>query len=159
MTAPEAVAVALDGALCDTHAMWRDWLDASASILGFDPVALPEDRAQATAELDRRGAGNWRTLLARWSEERAPVYLRRDAATSRAVRTLEAAGIRIGVFTDAPDQLARVALSHLGLDRRVAALEAGDSSRQRLLARLGEQAVVVETRRQLLDLVTYTLIP
>ena len=41
----------------------------------------PFDRGEAAAELDRRGAGNWRALLERFSEERAPVYLRRDAAS------------------------------------------------------------------------------
>lgn len=152
MTPPTAVAVALDGALCDTRRIWDDWLTATAGVLGVGPAELPEDRGEAGAELDRRGAGNWRTLLARWAEERAPVYVRRDARTSRTLRSLTGAGARIGVFTDAPEPLARVALSHLGLDRRIAALESGPSARERLLALLGGEAVVVETREELLRL-------
>ena len=143
MTAVSAVAVALDGVLCDTSALWLDWLEAAGSIVGFDPKELPADRAQAVAELDRQGAGNWRTLLGRWSEERAPVYLRRDAGTSRALRALEAAGWEIGVFTDAPEPLARTALSHL---------ETGFSARKRLLKRLASGAIVVESRAELLAL-------
>ncbi len=154
MTAPQALAIALDGALCDTRPLWEDWLEATTSVLGVEPDELPADRAQAAAELDRRGAGNWRTLLARWSEERAPVYVRRDAATSRALRALQARGVRLGVYTDAPVELARVTLSHLGLDRRVAALEAGASSRARVLERLGGGARMVETRDELLGLAT-----
>ncbi len=152
MTAVSAVAVALDGVLCDTSALWLDWLEAAGSIVGFDPKELPADRAQAVAELDRQGAGNWRTLLGRWSEERAPLYLRRDAGTSRALRALEAAGWEIGVFTDAPEPLARTALSHLGLERRITGLETGFSARERLLKRLASGAIVVESRAELLAL-------
>jgi phosphoglycolate phosphatase-like HAD superfamily hydrolase len=154
VTRPGAVAIALDGALCDTRPLWEDWLEATTAVLGIEPDELPSDRAEAAAELDRRGAGNWRTLLGRWSEERAPVYVRRDAATSRALRALEARGVRIGVYTDAPEELARVTLSHLGLDGRIAALETGSSARECVLARLGDGAQVVETRDQLLELAT-----
>jgi phosphoglycolate phosphatase-like HAD superfamily hydrolase len=149
-----AVAVDLDGALCDTRPLWLDWLAAAAPILGFDPRELPTNRGEAEAELDRRGAGNWRTLLERWSEERAPVYLRRDAGTSEALRTLDAAGWEIGVFTDAPEPLARIALSHVGADRRIASLETGATARDRLLERLGDDALVIETRARLLELAT-----
>jgi phosphoglycolate phosphatase-like HAD superfamily hydrolase len=147
-----AVAVDLDRALCDTRGLWLDWLRSAAPVLGFDPGELPENRAEAGAELDRRGAGNWRALLARWGEERAPVYIRREAGTSEALRGLEAAGYAIGVFTDAPESLARVALTHLGADRRISALEAGAAARERLLERLGDDAIVVENRRALLAL-------
>jgi phosphoglycolate phosphatase-like HAD superfamily hydrolase len=41
---------------------------------------------------------------------------------SAALRRLDASGARIEVFTDAPEELARVALSHLGAARRVDAL-------------------------------------
>ena len=106
---------------------------------------MPEDRGAAAAELDRRGAGNWRVLLERFGEERAPVYLRRDPSASAALRALGTAGREIGVFTDAPEPLARVALAQLGADRRVSALETGDGALERLLARLGADAVVVRT--------------
>ena len=146
------VAVDLDGALCDTRPLWRAWLEAARPLLGFDPEELPEDRGEAAADLDRRGAGNWRALLARWAEERAPVYLRRDAETSAALRALEASGSEVGVFTDAPEQLARVALAQLGADRRIAALATGASALDRLLGTLGGGAAVVGTRAELLDL-------
>jgi phosphoglycolate phosphatase-like HAD superfamily hydrolase len=147
-----AVALALDGALCDTRGMWDDWLESTATVLGVEPAELPEDRGAAAVELDRRGAGNWRTLLGRWAEERAPVYLRRDAGTNRALRALGAGGTRVGVFTDAPEPLARVALSQLGLDRRIAALACGVSAREQVLEELGPNAVVVETREGLYEL-------
>jgi phosphoglycolate phosphatase-like HAD superfamily hydrolase len=149
-----AVALDLDGALCDTRPLWRDWLEAAQPVLGIPSAELPPDRGDAGAELDRRGAGNWRVLLARWSEERAPVYLRRDARTSEALRVLDASGRRIGVFTDAPEPLAQVALSHLGADRRIDCVESGASAKERLLRRLGGDALVVETRAELLELAT-----
>lgn len=149
MTGGPAVAIDLDGALGDTRALWRDWLVSAAPVLGVDPVSLPEDRAEAAAELDRRGAGNWRALLERFSEERAPVYLRRDAGAASALRALEVSRREVGVFTDAPEPLARVALSQLGADRRVSVLETGADALERLLQRLGADALVVRTRDEL----------
>jgi phosphoglycolate phosphatase-like HAD superfamily hydrolase len=147
-----AIALDLDGALCDTRQLWRDWLTAAEAVLEFDPRELPADRAEAGAELDRRGAGNWRTLLGRWTEERAPVYFRRDARTSATLRALEASGCEIGVFTDAPESLAQIALSHVGAERRISALETGADARERVLRRLGPDAIVVETRDELFRL-------
>jgi phosphoglycolate phosphatase-like HAD superfamily hydrolase len=149
VTAGGAVAIDLDGALGDTRPLWQDWLRAAEPVLGFDTTTLPLDRAAAAAELDRRQVGNWRTLLERFSEERAPVYLRRDAQASSALRALTTAGSRIGVFTDAPEPLARVALGQLGAGRRVAVLETGPGALQRLLSTLGHDAVVVGTRAEL----------
>jgi phosphoglycolate phosphatase-like HAD superfamily hydrolase len=152
----KAVAVDLDGVLGDTHALWRDFLaDAArryASIAHLDPAALPEDRAAAAVELDRwaaAGVGDWRAALERFAEDRAPVYLRPSAEASAALRALSRAGARIGVYTDAPEELARVALAHLGAARHVAALEAGAGARERLLARLGGEAVVATRRDEL----------
>src|SRR5919197_775871 len=73
----------------------------------------------------------------------SPVYFRRDAEVTEALRRLQAAGTRIGVFTDAPEELARVALSHLGANGRVELLEAGSGARERLIERLGTDTVVV----------------
>jgi phosphoglycolate phosphatase-like HAD superfamily hydrolase len=147
VSSARAVAIDLDGALGDTRPLWRDWLKSAEGVLGVE--GLPEDRVAAAAELDARGAGNWRTLLERFAEDRAPVYLRRDAAASAALRSLVEAGCEIGVFTDAPAELARVALAQLGAERRVAAVETGTGALELLLARLGKNAVVVRTREEL----------
>jgi phosphoglycolate phosphatase-like HAD superfamily hydrolase len=144
-----ALAVDLDGALGDTRPLWDAWLASAADVLEVSPAELPADRGEAALELDRRGAGNWRTLLERFCEDRAPVYLRRDAVVSSALRALAAAGVEVGVFTDAPEPLARVALAQLGAARRIAELETGAGALERLLARLGEDALVVRTRDEL----------
>ena len=140
-----ALAIDLDGALGDTGALWRDWLADAARVLPVDVSSLPDDRVAAAAALDAEG-GNWRTLLERFAEERAPVYLRRDAAVTTALRRLEAAGAELGVYTDAPVELARIALAHLGAARRVSRLEAGSGALERLVAELGAGTVVVATR-------------
>jgi phosphoglycolate phosphatase-like HAD superfamily hydrolase len=146
------VAIDLDGALGDTRALWRDFLADTArrfsSIAALDPADLPEDRGAAAAVLDRwatAGVGDWRPALERFAEDRAPVYLRPRAEVSAALRALAAAGVRIGVFTDAPEPLARLALAHLGAARKIDTLETGSGARERLLARLGADAVVAAT--------------
>jgi phosphoglycolate phosphatase-like HAD superfamily hydrolase len=132
-------AVAIDlAALGDTQPLWDDWLDDAGRRFRVD-----------VTDLDRE-LPNWRQLLERFAEERAPVYLRRDADVSGALRRLQDGGTRIGVFTDAPEELARVALSHLGATRRIEALETGAGARERLLGRLGEKTTVVRTREELL---------
>jgi phosphoglycolate phosphatase-like HAD superfamily hydrolase len=145
----KAVAVDLD-ALGDTRPLWRDFLtDAArrfAAISPLEPDALPDDRGAAAAELDRwaeAGVGDWRGALERFAEDRAPVYLRPSAEASAALRGLASGGITIGVYTDAPEPLARVALAHLGAERRVEALETGLGAKERLVARLGGGEVVV----------------
>jgi phosphoglycolate phosphatase-like HAD superfamily hydrolase len=144
-----AVAIDLDGALGDTRPLWKAWLASVSGILGVTAESLPSDRGLAAAELDRLGAGNWRTLLERFSEDRAALYLRRDAAVSAALRSLGEADRELGVFTDAPEPLARVALAQLGAARRIALLETGSGALERLLERLGGDAVVVHTRDEL----------
>jgi phosphoglycolate phosphatase-like HAD superfamily hydrolase len=145
-----ALAIELDGVLGDTRPLWRDWLEDAArrfrSIAPLDPGALPEDRGEAAVELDRwaeAGVGDWRAGLARFAEDRAPVYLRPSAEVSAALRALAGAGYRLGVFTDAPEPLARVALAQLGAERRIEALETGAGALERLRERLGPEAVVV----------------
>jgi phosphoglycolate phosphatase-like HAD superfamily hydrolase len=144
-----SVAIDLDGALGDTRPLWRDWVLSAGPLLGFEPTALSDDRGEAAAELDRRGAGNWRTLLERFCEERAPVYLRRDPVASAALRTLAESHRTLGVFTDAPEPLARLALAYLGAGRRVTVLAAGQNALERLLDELGGDAVVVRTHDEL----------
>ena len=149
MTQPRALAIELD-ALGDTRPLWSAWLASARAVLDVEPGTLPTDRAAAAAALDAAGAGNWRVLLERFAEDHAPAYLRRDAATSAALHSLASSGARLGVFTDAPEPLARVALSQLGATRRVAALETGAGALERLLAALGAGAEVVRTRDDLL---------
>jgi phosphoglycolate phosphatase-like HAD superfamily hydrolase len=153
-----AVAIDLE-ALGDTHALWSDWVEDAArrysSIAPLDPRDLPSDRAAATMALDRwagAGVGDWHGALERFAQDRAPVYLRPDADASAALRRLQAAGVLLGVFTDAPEALARVALAHLGAARRLEAVEAGAGALERLLERLGADARIVWTRDDLLGL-------
>jgi phosphoglycolate phosphatase-like HAD superfamily hydrolase len=135
-----AVAVDLDGALGDTRRLWEDWLEDARRRARVDVTALDDELP------------NWRQLLQRFAEERAPVYLRPDAEASAALRRLHAAGTTIGVFTDAPEELARVALAQLGAARRIDALETGDDALERLLARLGANTRVVRSRAELVGL-------
>jgi hypothetical protein len=65
------------------------------------------------------------------------------------LRRLAAQGNRLGVFTDAPEALARIAVSQLGAERRIEALEAGEGALERLLERLGSDAMVVRKRSEL----------
>jgi phosphoglycolate phosphatase-like HAD superfamily hydrolase len=116
------IAIQLD-AIGDTRPLWGDWLAEAARVL--DVEGLPDDRIAAAAELDARGAGNWRTLLERFAEDRAPVYLRPSADVSATLRALQAEGRSLVVFTDAPGELARVALSQLGAARRIDGVEIG----------------------------------
>ena len=134
-------AVAIDlAALGDTDPLWRDWLEDARRRFRVDVNALDEELP------------NWRPLLERFAEERAPVYFRRDAEVSGAIRRLEAAGTRIGVFTDAPEELARVVLSQLGALQRVEALESGIGAEVRVVQQLGAAVTVVRTRADLLRL-------
>ena len=135
----KAVAVDL-AALGNVEPLWRDWLDDAARRFRVDVSALDEQLP------------NWRPVLERFAEERAPVYLRRDAEVTDALRRLQAGGVPVGVFSDAPEELTRTALSHLGADGRVDVVEAGDGARERLLAVLGSDALVVHTRAELVAL-------
>ncbi len=144
-----AILIDLDGVLGDTRPLWDDWLAATARVLGVESSTLPFDRGAAAADLDAAGAGNWRVLLERFAAERAPVYLRPNAEVSAALRRLAAAGHTVGAFTDAPAELAEIALAQLGAARRIEALEAGSGALARLVAALGANAAVVRTRDQL----------
>ena len=134
------IAIALD-ALGDTGAMWRDWLVDARRRYRIDG-----------ADLDRE-LPNWRPLLQRFAEERAPVYLRPDADVSAVLRRLHSSGVRVGVFTEAPEELARVALSQLGAARRVVLLEAGPGALGRVRMKLGDDVEVVDSRSQLVALI------
>jgi phosphoglycolate phosphatase-like HAD superfamily hydrolase len=135
----KAVAISL-AALVDTGPLWRDWLEDAGRRFRIDVGALDHELP------------NWRELLERFAEERAPVYFRRDADVSTTLRQLRASGTRIGVFSDAPAELARIALSQLGAQRHVEVLETGPGALQRVSKALGDNARVVESREELLAL-------
>jgi phosphoglycolate phosphatase-like HAD superfamily hydrolase len=157
----KAVAIDLDGVLGDTRPLWNGWLEEAArrfsSIAALDPALLSHDRGRAARELDRwaaQGIGDWGHALERYAEERAPLHLRPDPAVGAALRKLGQDGVAVGVFTDAPEPLARVALAHLGALRRIDRLEAGEGALERLLDHLGREATVVRDRAQLGQLKT-----
>ena len=150
------LALELDGVFGDTRPLWDAWLEDTArrlrSIAELDPAALAPDRAAAAAQLDawaEAGIGDWRASVARFAEDHAPVYLRPRAQVSAALRRLEAKGTGVGAFTDAPEELARVALSHLGAARRIEALETGEYALERLLTRLGRGTMIVRAPDEL----------
>src|SRR5581483_4565131 len=106
-----SVALELDGVLGDTRPLWDAWLEDVSRRAHVDPARLDDELP------------NWRALLERFAEDHAPVYLRPNARATTVLRRLQAGGTRIGVFTEAPEELARIALAHLGAARRVEALE------------------------------------
>ena len=124
-----AVALDLD-VLGDTRPLWEAFL-ADVSRRAHVDAARLEDELP-----------NWRVLLERFAEDHAPVYLRPSAPATAALRRLHGEGVRLGAFTDAPEELARVALAHLGGSRRIEALEAGPGALERLLERLPGARVV-----------------
>jgi len=119
--------------LGDTRPLWEAWLEDVSRRAHVDPARLEDELP------------NWRSLLARFAEDRAPVYLRPDARVASALRSLQAEGVRLGVFSEAPEELARIAVAHLGAARRIEALEAGPGALDRLLAHLGPDARVART--------------
>ena len=137
------LAVDLDSVLADTRPLWRDWVE-DASRRARVELDLPEDRQAAAVLLDEQ-LGDWRPLLERFAADRAPVYFRTRAGTAAQLRRLQAAGTRIGAFTDAPRELADLALSHVGATRRVVAVGTLDE----VLQELGADAVVVRNRDEL----------
>lgn len=129
------------GALCDTSRLLEDWREHAAHRFRVDAGALEDELP------------NWESLLERFAEERAPIYWRPDAEASAVLRRLQDNGIRIGVFTDAPAPVARIALAQLGAARRVQALETGADALARLRARFGDDTRVVRTRADLVSLI------
>jgi phosphoglycolate phosphatase-like HAD superfamily hydrolase len=153
------LAIDLDAVLGDTHGLWRAWLEDAQrrfrAIAELDIASLPDDRGAAAETLDAwatHGIGDWRAALERFAEDHAPLHLRPDADATSALRRLNGAGARIVAYTDAPETLARVAAAHLGVARRIEALESGPGSRERALGRLGDGGRVVVSRGDLLEL-------
>jgi phosphoglycolate phosphatase-like HAD superfamily hydrolase len=142
----QAIALDLDAVLADTRPLWRDWLE-DVSRRTHVELDVPEDRAAAAAVLDER-LGDWRPLLQRFADDRAPIHFRPRAETSAQLRRLHAAGVRLGAFTDAPRELAEVALAHVGAARLVEAV----GTLEEVLGKLGAAAVVVRSRDELASL-------
>lgn len=138
-----ALALDLDAVLADTRPLWDAWLEDAARRARVE-LDVPADRTAAAAVLDER-LGDWRPLLERFAADRAPVHFRPRADTSALLRRLQAAGTRLGVFTDAPRELAEVALAHVGAARRIEVVGTLDE----VLTTLGEGAVVVRSRDEL----------
>jgi phosphoglycolate phosphatase-like HAD superfamily hydrolase len=136
-------ALDLDAVLADTRPLWHDWVE-DASRRARVELALPEDRGAAAALLDEQ-LGDWRPLLDRFAADRAPVYFRLHADTTALLRSLQTRGVRLGAFTDAPRELADIALAHVGAARRVETVGTPDEVPQTL----GEGTVVVRTRAEL----------
>ena len=131
-------AVAVDLAvLGDVEPLWNAWLEDAARRARVELDADPE-------RLDQQ-LPNWRVLLERFAEERAPVHLRRRADAAAALRRLHDAGVWVAVFTDVPLELAHVALAQLGATRRIHAVGTLDDVR----AVAGTEPVVVRTRDEL----------
>jgi len=142
----QAIALDLDAVLADTRPLWNDWL-ADAARRTHVELDVPEDRGAAAVVLDER-LGDWRPLLQRFADDRAPVYFRPRAETGAQLRRLQAAGLRIGAFTDAPRELADVALAHVGAARRLVV----SGTLEEVLRELGDDARVVRSREQLASL-------
>lgn len=137
------VAIDFDAVLGDTRPLWQAWTEDAERRYR---VAL--DGAADDVELDAR-LGNWRALLERFAEDHAPVYLRPNPEANAALRRLKATGATVGAFTTAPEPLARVAASHLGVGASLDLLESGVDGLERLLERLGPATLVVRTRGEL----------
>ncbi|HEY3463311.1 MAG TPA: HAD family hydrolase [Gaiellaceae bacterium] len=140
------LALDLDGVLADTRPLWDAWIEDAARRARVE-LAVPADREAAAAVLDD-ALGDWRPLLARFASDRAPVFIRPRPDTNAALRRLAAAGARIGVFTDAPRELAEIALAHAGAARQVEVVGTLAAVR----SELGAGVAVVKSRRQLADL-------
>jgi phosphoglycolate phosphatase-like HAD superfamily hydrolase len=137
------LALDLDGVLADTRPLWDAWVE-DASRRARVELDVPRDRTEAAAVLDE-ALGDWRPLLERFAADRAPVYIRPRAETNALLRRLAASGARIGVSTDAPRELAGLALAHAGAARYVEAV----GTLEEVRAALGGEAVVVRSREEL----------
>ena len=141
-----ALALDLDGVLADTRPLWQAWLEDAARRARVQ-LEVPEDREAAARVLDER-LGDWRPLLARFAADRAPLWIRPRPDTNAALRRLTASGARIGVFSDAPRELAEIALAHAGAARQVEVV----GTLGEVQATLGADVVIVGSREELAGL-------
>ena len=137
--------------------LWDAWLEDAARRARVE-LDVPADRKAAAAVLDDV-LGDWRPLLTRFAADRAPLWVRPRPDTNAALRRLSAAGARIGVFSDAPRELAEIALAHAGAARQVevvgtlADVEAalGAADRRRALARGARRITMTRVQHDLSD--------
>ena len=137
-----ALALDLDGVLADTRALWDAWVEDAARRARVE-LNVPPDREAAAAVLDEV-LGDWRPLLSRFAADRAPLWIRPRPDTNAALRRIAAAGGRIGVFSDAPRELAEIALAHAGAARQVDVV----GTLPEVQAELGGAATVVRSREE-----------
>ena len=143
MTGSLALALDLDDVLADTRPLWDAWLEDAARRARVE-LDVPEDRVAAAVVLDE-ALGDWRPLLARFAADRAPLWIRPRPDTNATLRRLEAAGTRIGVFSDAPRELAEIALAHAGAARQVEVV----GTLAEVQAAFGGEAIVARSRQEL----------
>ena len=131
-------------ALGDTDGLFSAAVAHIARKLGrvkpLDADALPADRAGQLQALDAWAGSDidWRGELIRFYEDHIPLHLRPNPGLNAALRTLQARGVRIGCWSDGPEEAARIVVHHLGLARRVEAIAAGGrEAAERLVADLG----------------------
>jgi phosphoglycolate phosphatase-like HAD superfamily hydrolase len=141
-----AIALDLDSVLADTRPLWDAWLEDAARRARVE-LDVPADREAAAAVLDD-ALGDWRPLLVRFAADRAPLFVRPRPETNASLRRLSATGARIGVFSDAPRELAEIALAHAGAARQVEVVGTLADVR----AALGPETVVVRSREELAGL-------
>ena len=128
--------------LGDTRPLWRDWLADASRVL--DVEGLPEDRARGGGRAGRARRGQLADAagaVRRGSRARLPAAGR---GGQRGAAPAASEGVGLAVFTDAPAELARVALAQLGAARRVDVVETGAGA----LERLGGDITVVRTPRR-----------
>jgi len=135
-----SISLDLDAVLVDTGPLLRDLLKDAARRARVSLDDVPEDRSAAAAVLDER-LGDWRPLLERFAADRAPLHFRPRADVGKAVRRLHAGGTHINAYSDAPRELAELALQHLGIARHV-----------ELVAEPAPGDEIVDSRAQLLGL-------
>jgi phosphoglycolate phosphatase-like HAD superfamily hydrolase len=141
-----ALALDLDGVLADTRPLWDAWLEDAARRARVQ-LEVPENREEAVPVLDE-ALGEWRPLLSRFAADRAPLWIRPRPDTNAVLRGLKAAGAQIGVFSDAPRELAEIALAHAGAARQVEIV----GTLAEVKAALGPSAIVVRSREELAGL-------
>jgi phosphoglycolate phosphatase-like HAD superfamily hydrolase len=140
------IAVDLDAVLADTRPVWDAWLEDASRRVRVE-LSVPDDREAAAGILDAE-LGDWRPLLDRFAADRAPLWFRPRAETNAVLRRLTAAGTRIGAFTDAPRELAELALAHTGTGRYLETI----GTLAEVRAALGEDAILVISREALAEL-------